>query len=195
MTSLDRAKSPRVILDLRARTLCFAVLGVISGVMSALGTIPFAPSDDSRLIALFVLPGFVFGAIVGPALAYHQWLPPARVPAWILSATLGHFAAALCVTALTWRLQAALPLKEQSAILLAAALGGALGGGTLAAANRFLIPGTAWIAPTIVGAVLGPLVLLHDLGPILGRVAFYVIWQAGYAAALAMVLPSRASAD
>jgi hypothetical protein len=105
-------------------------------------------------------------------------------------ATLGHFAAALCVTALTWRLQAALPLKEQPAILIAAGLGGAIGGGMLAVANRFLVPGARWIAPTIVGAILGPLVLLHDVGPVLGRLIFYTIWQGGYAAALAVALPA-----
>ena len=172
------------------KLLGLTLLGVISGIISAIGTVPFRPSDDLRLLSLFVLPGFVFGAIVGPALAYGQWLSPARVPVWILSATLGHFAAALCVTALTWRLQAALPLKEEPAILVAATLAGALGGGMLAAANRFLIPGATWITPTIVGAVLGPLVLLHDLGPFLGRLVFYGIWQAGYAAALAAALPA-----
>src|SRR5690349_12920885 len=137
---------------------------MISGAISAVGILPFSPSDDLRLFALFVLPGLAFGAIIGPALAYGGWLRRTRIPAWIVVATLGHFVAALCVTALTWRLQAALPLTEQSAIAIAAALGGAVGGGTLATANRFLVPGAAWIAPTIVGAVLGPLVLLHDLG-------------------------------
>ena len=73
---------------------------------------------------------------------------------------------------MTWRLQAALPLKEQSAILIAAALGGGLGGGILAVANRLLVPGSHWIGPTIVGAVLGPLVLLHDAGSVLGRLFF-----------------------
>jgi hypothetical protein len=70
-------------------------------------------------------------------------------------------------------------------------LAGALGGGILAGANRLLVPGAGWIAPTIVGAVLGPLVLLHDLGPILGRLVFYGIWQTGYAVALALTLPPQ----
>jgi hypothetical protein len=60
----------------------------------------------------------------------------------------------------------------------------------LAAVNRFLVAGSAWITPTIVGAVLGPLVLLHDFGPFLGGLVFYGIWQAGYAAALATALPA-----
>jgi hypothetical protein len=72
----------------------------------------------------------------------------------------------------------------------ASAFGGAVGGGMLAAANRFLVAGARWIAPTIVGAALGPLVLLHDAGPVLGRLLFYMIWQGGYAAALAVAFPT-----
>jgi hypothetical protein len=151
--------------------------------------IPFTPPGDFGLAAIFLVPGLVFGVIIGSALYLGGWLRPWRVPAWILFATLGHFAAVVCVTGHTWRLQAALPLTEQSAIAIASALGGALGAGILAGANRFLVPGAGWIAPTLVGAVLSPLVLLHDLGPILGRLVFYVIWQAGYATALASVLP------
>lgn len=175
--------------ETQRRVVTFAVLGLVSGAIAATAIIPFPASDDLRLSALFVLPGFVFGAVVGPALAFCGYMRRTRIAAWLISATLGHFAAALCVTALTWRLQAALPLKEEPAILIAAALGGALGGGILAFANRLLVPGAGWSAPTIVGGLLGPLVLLHDAGPILGRLAFYAIWQAGYAGALALALP------
>ncbi|MBO0716427.1 MAG: hypothetical protein J2P55_03700, partial [Rhizobiales bacterium] len=115
-------------IESRRRTITFALLGVISGALSVAGIIPFAPPNDFGLLAMFVLPGFAFGATIGFALAYFGWLSPGRVLAWVVFATLGHFAAALCVTALTWRLQA-LPLKEESAILIAAALGGGLGGG------------------------------------------------------------------
>jgi hypothetical protein len=173
------------------RLLAFALLGIISGAISATGVISITPPDNFGLLLIFVLPGLAFGVIIGPALCCGGWLRPGRVPVWVVLATLGHFAAALCVTALTWRLQAALLLSEQSAILIAATLAGTLGGGILADANRFLIPGAGWITPTIVGATLGPLVLVHDAGPILGRLVFYVIWQAGYAAALALVLPPR----
>ena len=190
MTLPDHATDPSsAILNSQARVPTFAILGVISGVISAIGMVPFRPSDDLRLLGLFVLPGLIFGAIIGPALAYGGWLRPWRVPAWILFATLGHFAAVLCVTGLTWRLQAALPLTEQSAIAIAAALGGALGGGILAGANRWLVPGAGFIAPTIVAGILSPLVLLHDAGPILGPLVFYVIWQAAYVTALVFALP------
>jgi hypothetical protein len=174
----------------RRRAITFALLGVISGGVSVAGIIPFAPPNDFGLLAMFVLPGFAFGAIIGLALAYDGWLSAKRVLAWVVFATLGHFVAALCVTALTWRLQAALPLRELPAILIAAALGGGLGGGILAVANRLLVPGSHWIGPTMVGAILGPLVRLHDAGPVLGRLLFYMIWQGGYAATLAVALPA-----
>lgn len=177
-------------IELLRWAITFALLGIISGTISAVGIIPFAPPNDFGLLAMFLLPGFVFGVVVGLALTYFRWLSAKRVPAWVVFATLGHFAAALCVTGMTWRLQAALPLKEQSAIMIASAFGGAVGGGMLAAANRFLVAGARWIAPTIVGAVLGPLVLLHDAGPVLGRLLFYMIWQGGYAAALAVAFPT-----
>ena len=175
--------------EIQRRAIIFALFGVISGAIAAAAVIPFAPSSNASLPVIFVAPGLAFGVIIGAALYVGGWLRPQRAPAWIVVATLGHFAAALCVAALTWRLQALLPLTEQSAIFIAAALAGLLGGGMLAGANRFLIPGAGWLAPTMVGTVLGPLVLLHDLGPFLGRLIFYVIWQAGYVAALALTLP------
>ena len=177
-------------IESRRRAITFALLGIISGAISTAGIIPFAPPSDFDLLAMFVVPGFAFGVVIGLALAFYGWLSPRRVLTWVVVATLGHLAAALCVTAMTWRLQAALPLKEQSAILIASVLGGGLGGGMLAAANRFLVAGARWIAPTIVGAVLGPLVLLHDAGPVFGGLLFYMIWQGGYAATLAVALPA-----
>ena len=177
-------------IESRRRPIIFAFLGVTSGAISTAGIIASAPTSDFALLVMFVLPGFVFGVVIGSALAYDGLLSPKRIPVWVVFATLGHFAAALCVTAMTWRLKAALPLKEQAAIFIAAGLGGAIGGGILAGANRLLIPGARWIAPTIVGALLGPLVLLHDVGPVLGRLIFYTIWQGGYAAALVVSLPA-----
>jgi hypothetical protein len=180
--------SPEMITP-RRRLIAFALLGMISGAISATGIVAFAPPGDVALLLIFFLPGLAFGLIVGSTLVYGGWLASKRLPAWIVFATLGHFAAALCIMALTWRLEAALPITEGSATLIAAAAAGTTGGALLAGANRLLVPGTSWIAPTIVGGVLGPLVMLHDLGPFLGRLMFYLIWQAGYAAALAAALP------
>jgi hypothetical protein len=175
----------REVISSRRRVIAFALLGMISGTISATGIIPFTPPDNFGLLLIFVLPGLVFGLIIGPSLAYGGWLLPKYILVWIIFTTVGHFVAALCVTALTWRLEAALPLSELSAIAIAAALAGALGGGILAGGNRLLVPDAGWIAPIIVADALGPLVLLHDAGPVLGRLMFSVIWQAGHAAALA----------
>ena len=101
--------------------------------------------------SIFFWLGLVFGLIIAPALAYCGWLTPKRVLLWVVFAMLGHFAAAMCVTALTWRFQAALPITEESAVLIAAALAGTLAGGMLAGGNRLLVPAANWIAPTIVG--------------------------------------------
>lgn len=152
--------------------IALALLGLTSGAVSAAGPIPFTPPGDFGLLLIFVLPGLVFGMIVGFALARGGWLLPKYIPVWITFATLGHFIAAVCVTGLTWRLRAALPISETSAITIAAALAGALGGGVLAGANRVLVGGGDWIAPMAVGGVLGPLVLLHDAGPISAELFF-----------------------
>jgi hypothetical protein len=182
----------REVISPRRRLIAFALLGIISGAISATGIISFTPPADFGLLMIFVWPGFAFGLIIGPALSYSGRLLPRRVLPFVFFATLGHFAAVLCLLMLARSSEAALPIGEDVAMLFAAAVAGALGGGILAGANRLLVPGAGWIAPTIVGGVLGPLVVLHDLGPFLGRLMFYVIWQAGYAAAFAAALLVRA---
>lgn len=182
----------REVISPRRRLIAFALLGIISGAISATGIISFAPPADFGLLMIFVWPGLAFGLIIGPALSHGGWLPPRRVLPFVFFATLGHFVAVLCLLVLTRSLEAALPVGEDVAMLIAAAVAGALGGGILAGANRLLVPGAGWIAPAIVGGVLSPLVMLHDLGPFIGRLMFYVIWQAGYAAALPAALPVRA---
>jgi hypothetical protein len=86
--------------------------------------------------------------------------------------------------------QDVLAFAEWAAIVLAAIVGGALGSGILTGATRFLVPGTRLLAPTAVGAGLSATVLpLLDAEP-LGRFVFHMIWQTGYAAALATALPA-----
>jgi hypothetical protein len=191
MSSAFAGDTSRIVQSLWPRALGLTLLGTISGAISAAGITAYSPPDSLRLLLIFFLPGLVFGLIIGPALAFRGWLTPKRVPIWVVFAMLGHFAAAMCCTALTWRFEAALPITEESAALIAAALAGTLGGGVLAGGNRLLVPGAKWIAPTIIGGALGLLVALHDLGPFLGRLTFYAIWQAGYAAALGIALPAR----
>jgi hypothetical protein len=193
MVGKRRNSLDRDVISLRQRVIAFALLGMISGAISATGIIPFTPPGDFGLLLIFFLPGLVFGLIIGSALAYGGWLRIARIVPWMVAATLGHFIAALCVTAMTWRLREAFSITDESATLIAATLAGTLGGGILAGGNRLLVPGAGWIVPTIVGGVLAPLVALHDAGPFLGRLLFYVIWQAGYAAALAAALPKTAT--
>jgi hypothetical protein len=93
-------KAPKVI-ELLRWAITFALLGIISGAISTVGIIPFAPPNDFGLLAMFVLPGFVFGVAIGLALAYFRRLSPKRLPVWVVFAALGHFAAALCVTGMT----------------------------------------------------------------------------------------------
>jgi hypothetical protein len=66
----------REVISSRRRVIAFALLGMISGTISATGIIPFTPPDNFGLLLIFVLPGLVFGLIIGPSLAYGGWLLP-----------------------------------------------------------------------------------------------------------------------
>lgn len=169
-----------------AASLGFA--GLISGALSATAISALPPSSDLRLLALFFAPGLVFGLIFAPLLASGGWLRPVGVMLWIFFATLGHAIAATCLTVLSRQLQDVLALAEWVAIVLAAIAAGALGSGILTGATRFLVPGSRVLAPTAVGALLGATVQPLLDAELLGRFVFYMIWQAGYAAALGAAL-------
>ncbi len=68
-------------------------------------------------------------------------------------------------------------------------VGGALGGGTLAWVARRLLTLAGWLRLAAMGSALGLLLPLVDWD--VGLLAFYALWQAGYAGTLAAALPRR----
>jgi hypothetical protein len=75
------------------------------------------------------------------------------------------------------------------AITASGGIAGAVGGGLLACAAVPPLRLARWPLLVVAGAVLGTLLLLFTEGRDIGILTFYMIWQAGYAAALAAALP------
>src|SRR5216683_2319226 len=70
------------------------------------------------------------------------------------------------------------------------AIAAAVGGGLLAGATVLLLRIARWPLLVVAGALLGALLpILVEGGDVIGTVAFYILWQGGYAAALAASLP------
>jgi hypothetical protein len=167
------------------RVFSFALFGALAGALSA-ATVSLAAD-----LLIYFGPGFIFGAVFAPLLVRRKQMPPLRAIAWLACSALAYTIAVMCVLVLIRRLEDLLAMRETSAIALSGLAAGTLGGGLLAVATRLLIADTRWLIPTAVGAVLGLALLLLDEPMSFGTFAFYIIWQGGYAVALALALPSR----
>jgi hypothetical protein len=149
---------------------CFGVLPVIRGECFGVDA------------ALYLFPGLLFGSVFGPLLCRS----PRKAALYAAAAVIANAAAVfLCVFLLhpiddvlahgNWTLEVA----------IAGAPAGATGGGLLGAALRRLDRSARPLAMAAVGTVLGPLAALIVAFQKPGAVAFYILWQAGYAAVTA----------
>ncbi len=158
------------------------LLGVCIGGVHVLG----ACSGLSLMLEL--LPGLVFGAVFAIVFVRDRRLSPRGGLAFCLGATVAHLVA--IKTALTM----ADMLEGKGAVMYAMAglVGGAVGGGLLALIATRLLAIDRWTRLCVVGAALGLGLPIVDTGP--GLLVFYALWQAGYAATLAVRLPRQALA-
>jgi hypothetical protein len=161
-----------------------AGLGAVSGAVTA--AIGVVCGDDHMLDAFHVAPGVAFGVIIGTALWRGGQLAGKRWLAYVAAATLAN---ALSVLLALRTVEPAIRLvgNERAAVALIGLVAGALGGGLLGLASqwlvgarRFTIARWRWAAGA--GAALGLLLPVLVEGEALGALAFYVLWQAGYAA-------------
>jgi len=147
----------------------FEVAGRCIGGIRVLG------ACSGMTLAVYVLPGLIFGAVIGAALRRAGRLSSRAVAVFASVATAAN---ALAVIA---TLTAIEPLERllggHVGLAGAGLIGGAIGGGLLA------VPAAVGPRPLLAGAALGLLLPLFESVP--GEIAFYVLWQAGYAAALA----------
>jgi len=184
-----------------------ALLGAATGGASALAILAFsrlieAPGIEVlgvciglRLFAMcngadltvYVLPGLLFGVpFAGVFLASGRLSLPGGIVFGLTSviANAAAVAASLAARDLLGHVVHG-PLQ----LAVTGAIGGAVGGGLLALGVRRLLVPLAWMRPWAVGTALGLLLALWETG--VGMFAFYILWQAGYAAALAGVPPRR----
>jgi hypothetical protein len=181
-----------------------ALLGGATGGASALAILAFnrlveAPGGELfgvcigiRLFAMcngadltvYVAPGLVFGVVfAGAFLASRRVALPGGLVLCLGSviANTVAVAASLATRDIVGHVVAG-PVQ----LAITGAIGGAVGGGLLALSLRRLLTPAGARRLGAIGAALGLLLPLWETGA--GMVAFYILWQAGYAAALAAAL-------
>ena len=194
----------------------FALFGILTGAVAATACVlwrlgePAAiaiggycfgikPSSTSACAAvdgaLYLFPGLVFGVVFGALLWRSRWLTLPGAAVYAAAATLANAAATFVCTSLQHPLDDLLPFDNPILDLaLGGAIAGAAGGGLLGMVEARLDGAVRLRLHIGVASGLGllaPLVIMSDY---LGLYAFYMIWQGGYAAAVAASLPDELNA-
>jgi hypothetical protein len=210
--------SPKHVLRwLRTRLAAFALCGVGTGAVTAavctvakVGEVePFAISGYCLGVqvsgagvmqggactgidgAFYLFPGLVFGIAFGPLLRRRSHLSGSGAIGYALAAVVANaVAVTVCVSAVH-PLNDLLPFDNPVLDLaVAGIIAGAVGGGLLGMILRALNRGGSLRPGIMLGGALGmlaPLIIMFDAT---GGFAFYMIWQGGYAAAVAAGLQS-----
>ena len=186
-------------------------VGAVSGLLSAAAVIFFHWGDveapevagyclgmrvSSRCggvdATLYLLPGAIFGVLFG---AMQKWSMRAAFGRICGFAAASWVANALAVFLCVWLTDALGDLIQINFLDLPMALAGAIagmaGGVSLGFSAKALSLGINLRRSIIAATVLGLLVPLVLIWEVAGIFIFFVIWQAGYAAALASSLPAE----
>jgi len=176
-----------------ARIILFAVVGAVTGA-AAVEPIGLLSTENQQLRAMFTLPGLIFGVAFSVALLRFKFVSMAAAFAYVAASTLSHMAAVTTVLAIG-PINPSFPILDllsgRAGFSFTGFSAGAVGGGLLAGATALLIRRLQWPLLIVAGAVLGAFLPLTDLG-LGGFFLFYAIWQGGYAATLAAILPRAA---
>jgi hypothetical protein len=172
----------------------FAGLGAFSGAAATLLFL-YLP-EDWRLepfswLALFpgsLVPGLVFGVIVGLALTRRGLLAVWSYAAYVAASTLSYLAA------VTLSIQVLADAFES--MLAVGLVAGLFGSACLTALSTLMMPFVRQANPCLfmlfAGCLLGALLRIpFEFDVLLSWMFFFAAWQAGYAAALATALPPR----
>jgi len=168
------------------RVAAFLALGVVTG-----GVVGAVLSDDRNIttLTLYVLPGLVFGLVFGPLLTWCEATSARGAAYFAIAATGANAAAVFTAIRLFDTVKETLHLDEPWALAVVGVVAGAIGGGLLALVVMLIADArrAPWL--TAAGALLGALLPIFFEWEAGGAFVFYALWQAGYAAAMAMVLP------
>jgi hypothetical protein len=162
----------------------FAVFGAVTGALSAAILLAF----DFKGNSLYVVPGLVFGIAFAMALWQRWRLPPARAIAYLVAVSLANAAAVF--TGIFILDEVATIVGKGASTAITGVIAGAIGAGLATGAAGLLMSITRWPWPIAVGAILGGTLPIFVDGPDGGVFVFYIIWQAGFAAATVATLPS-----
>jgi hypothetical protein len=171
------------------RALLFAVLGVVSGAAAAMAFELADPQRSSYVLFLYVAPGLVFGVIFGAVLWRRRVLAIVRAAIYALAAVLCHAVAVLIAIELVEPLRHLLGRGDNPGLIACGVIAGAVGGGLLGVVTSLLAPVRGGVLLAAAGALLGAFLPIAVDVDALGPFIFYMIWQGGYAATLALILP------
>jgi hypothetical protein len=170
----------------------FALLGGISGAIAT--ALLYVDPDWSvqafpwlTLAPINLIPGVVFGLIVGLALLRRSLAGPGRYGAYVAASTVSYFAA------VTLAMEVRADIMDSNLLIGMAA--GLFGSASLTGLSALMFPFVRKLWPCLLmlgaGCLLGGLLALPMEGEdsFLNWLVFYAAWQAGYAAGLATALP------
>ena len=161
----------------------FALLGAVTGALTAAILLML----DFKGNSIYIVPGLVFGIAVA-IVWWRRWrLAPARAAAYVVAVGLANAAAvfvALFVTDDIGKM-----VGKEPGLAITGALAGAVGAGLATGMARRLIAMVHWLWPIAMGAILGAMLQVFVDGEEIGVFVFYMVWQAGFAAATAATLP------
>ncbi len=173
------------------RLALYAILGAVTGALAAAGVLYLRLGDlpGGWLSAEFYLyPGLIFGLAFGILFWAQGRLKPASAVAFALAATVSNALAVVTWTAIDEPIASLLHAEDTGDMMFAVTgvIAGAVGGGLLGYCAARLLRVAGWPRLLAAGAALGLLLPLVQSKP--GFFAFYILWQAGYAATMATIV-------
>lgn len=165
------------------KIIAFALLGAVTGAISAALLLAF----DFKAYSPYVVPGVVFGIAFGVVFWQRRWLRLERSAAYLVAAGLANAAAVF--VALHILDEVGEIVGKGAATLVTGVIAGAVGAGLLTGITSLLLSIARWPLPIAAGALLGALLPVFVDGQDAGLFGFYILWQGGFAAAVAATLP------
>jgi hypothetical protein len=147
-----------------------------------------SPRCDGIELSFYLLPGLIFGVAFAGIETWRGRLGPPGTIAFVVASVIGNALATTLCVGLTFPLSALLGIDGDLPAALAGAISGAIGGGLLSVAAKLIRRARVWRS-VVAAAGLGLLVPLVPEWPVGGSFVFYIVWQAGYAAALGVGWP------
>ena len=169
----------------------YAILGAVTGALVA-ACVSYLRLGDSpgSLVpkAFYLYPGLIFGLAFGILFWAEGRLKPVGAIAFALAATVSNALAVVAWTTTDEPIASLLGAEETADLMFAVTGGiaGAVGGGLLGYGAKHLLKVAGWPRLLAAGAGLG--LLLPLVQSKAGFYAFYILWQAGFAATMATIV-------